>query len=117
MFFYFSQGREKLLEHKSFIRTNQHVNTKRCTRTLDSHARLYARTLAIRERESVICGNIGYTGKCPLYTETSDIPSTRTQVAAISEVSVTPDTGYTVHQRSCPQGGRYNRSLLYFLLW
>ena len=45
-------------------------------------------------RMSLMYGNIGYTGKFPLYTETSDITSTRTKVAAISDVSVIPDIGY-----------------------
>ena len=43
---------------------------------------------------SIIYGNIGYAVKFPLYTETSDITSTRTKVAAIFDVLVIPDIGY-----------------------
>ena len=53
-----------------------------------------AKEMSSIQKMSVIYGNIGYTGKCPLYTETSDITSTRTKVAAISDVLVIPDIGY-----------------------
>ena len=63
-----------------------------CART--HRKREPAKEMSLIRKMSVIYGNIDYTVKFPLYAETSDTTSTRTKVAAISDVLVIPDIGY-----------------------
>ena len=58
------------------------------------HARTRTHARAHRERVCVCVSYIGYTGNCPLYTETSDITSTGMKVVAIFDMLVIPDIRY-----------------------